>query len=75
MQTVKFQKPLGVDFERLRCVGVASETLGGHVIYYDLPGTMIMYRYYASKQRWERIEWVDDANPYDDLPNIKPPCK
>ena len=74
MQTIKFQKPLGVDFERLRCVGVASETLGGHILYYELPGTMIMYRYRVSKQLWERIEWVDDANPYDNLP-AKPACR
>lgn len=74
MQTIKFQKPIGVDFERLRCVGVASETLGGHILYYELPGTMIMYRYRVSRQAWERIEWADDANPYDNPP-VKPTCK
>lgn len=38
----------------------------GHVLYFELSGTQVMYRYYASKQRWERINWVDDANKYDD---------
>lgn len=66
MLTVLFQRPTGLDMARLRCVGVTSETFGGHVLYFELSGTQVMYRYFVSKQRWERINWVDDANKYDD---------